>query len=87
MDYVDKKNNPELSKRYLSSKPGITLLLFIVAVVTAQIWFQAILQISRDVLGRNQLSWWQVLILAITFTIILYVLVIHVFKINFLTII
>ena len=79
-------HNETQGKHFLGSHHGIALIVFISAVMVSQFWYQTILELSRYMLGVDQLQWWQLLIISIIITIVLYFLIIKIFKIPFASI-
>lgn len=83
---VDIRTKKE-SVRFLEKHPNITLLLFIMAVVASQLWYEVIYQFIKDTSGVQKLDWWQIGIVAVAFTALFYFLMHFVFKTNFAAVI
>lgn len=68
---------------FLSNHHLIALIIFILAIVTANIWAEAIIKLVADIFGvrREDLKLWMWLLFAIIFTIIAYIIIVHIIRV------
>lgn len=73
----------EEAVKFLSKHRIIALVVFILAIVSAGLWGEVVSNLSAKIYGvkKEELELWQITLTAIIFTIITYILIVHVIKV------
>lgn len=80
------EGDANIAQQYLGKRNVLTLFLFVLVVIVSQFWFTAFNNLVLDITNSDRLKGWQVLIIAIITTAILYFLIFIVYKIPLVSI-
>ena len=73
--------DPGTIQHYLYNNNIIAFIVIVVALITAEFWFETFHQIVRDITGQEIPAWYYMMFAAIIWTFILFIIAVMIFKI------
>lgn len=86
-DHGFETQSNQKGKAFLGHYSAIALFLFILMVVASQFWYTTVLKFFEQVFGIEEGSWISLLLVSIVITVVIYLLITHLFKVPIISLV